>query len=209
STCGRRLEERNIPLILIGGRGECDEFQRITSRMSGLTLVKPVSAPVIRDRILLFLKKWYAEIEQEKEQEREREKAQKEDVKENDTVQPPAKKHVLVVDDDPMILKLMKEQLKDSYMVGTAISGAIALKFLENKKTDLIILDYEMPVENGAQVLEKIRKNEATAQLPVIFLTGINDKNKIKKVLELKPQGYLLKPIDREKMLDAVKNVIG
>lgn len=196
STCGRRLEERNIPLIIIGSREECDGFQMLTngiSGMCGLVMKKPVSAYTIRDRIVLFLDKWYME----------------KDAEESDTAQPNVKKHILVVDDDPMMLKLMKEQLKDSYMVGTAISGAIALKFLENKKTDLIILDYEMPGENGAQVLEKIRKNEATAQLPVIFLTGINDRDKIKKVLELKPQGYLLKPIDREKMLDAVKKLIG
>ncbi|MGN1179720.1 MAG: response regulator [Suilimivivens sp.] len=193
STCGRRLEERNIPLIIIGSREECEGFQMLTNGLVGLVMKKPVSAYSIRDRITLFLDKWYME----------------KDAEESDAAQPAVKKHILVVDDDPMMLKLMKEQLKDSYMVGTAISGAIALKFLENKKTDLIILDYEMPVENGAQVLEKIRKNEATAQLPVIFLTGINDRDKIKKVLELKPQGYLLKPIDREKMLDAVKNVIG
>lgn len=196
SACGWKLEDRNIPLILIGSQEECDAFQRITRRMSALVLPKPISVHMIRDRIFLFLKKLYTEKMQE-------------DVQENDVAQPPVKKHVLVVDDDPMMLKLMKEHLKDSYMVGTAISGAIALKFLENKKTDLIILDYEMPVENGAQVLEKIRKNVTTAHLPVIFLTGINDKDKIRQVLKLNPQGYLLKPIDRDKMLEAVKDIIG
>lgn len=121
----------------------------------------------------------------------------------------PSKKHILVVDDDPMLLKLIKEQLKDSYTVATAINGAVALKFLENKKTDLIILDYEMPNENGAEVLQKIRRNPAIAQLPVIFLTGVKDREKIKKLVDLKPQGYLLKPIEREKLLRNIKNLIG
>ncbi len=124
-------------------------------------------------------------------------------------VDPSAKKHILVVDDDPMMLKLIKEHLKDSYAVATAINGVIALKFLETKKTDLIILDYEMPGENGAQVLEKIRKNPMLAQLPVVFLTGIKERGKIKRVVELKPQGYLLKPIDREKLLNSIKSIIG
>ncbi len=77
--------------------------------------------------------------------------------------------------------------LKDSYNVATAINGSLALKFLENKKTNLILLDYEMPVENGEQVLEKIRSNTATADLPVVFLTGVNDHDMVQKVLYLKP----------------------
>ena len=120
-----------------------------------------------------------------------------------------AKKHVLVIDDDPMMLKLIKEQLKDTYSVATAISGAIAYKFLESKQTNLIILDYEMPGENGVQVLEKIRSNPKTARLPVVFLTGVKDREKIRKLVGLKPQGYLLKPIDGEKLINSIKSIIG
>ena len=121
----------------------------------------------------------------------------------------PAKKHVLVVDDDPMILKLIKEHLKDTYNVGTAINGSLALKFLETKKTDLILMDYEMPGETGADVLEKIRNNPATAALPVIFLTGISSREVISKVMSLKPQGYMLKPIDRDTLLQTIAKKIG
>ena len=121
----------------------------------------------------------------------------------------PVKKHVLVVDDDPMMLRLIKEQLKDIYMVATAINGNLALKFLENKKTDLIILDYEMPNENGVDVLKKLRDNDMTSNIPVVFLTGISDREKIQKVLKFKPQGYLLKPIEREKLLQIIANTIG
>ncbi|MDD6572127.1 MAG: response regulator [Thermoflexaceae bacterium] len=140
----------------------------------------------------------------------ERELEHQESTKENpEKTAVKEKKHVLVVDDDPMMLKLIKEQLKETYAVGTAINGNLAIKFLENKKTDLIILDYEMPGENGAQVLERIRKNEMTANLPVIFLTGMSDRDKIQKVLSLRPQGYLLKPIDREKLMDIIEKNIG
>lgn len=124
-------------------------------------------------------------------------------------VEETAKKHVLVIDDDPMMLKLIKEQLKDTYSVATAISGAIAYKFLESKQADLIILDYEMPGENGVKVLEKIRSNPKTARLPVIFLTGVKDREKIKKLVGLKLQGYLLKPIDGEKLISSIKSIIG
>lgn len=131
------------------------------------------------------------------------------DVAPEPTVDAPAKKHVLVVDDDPMMLKLIKEQLKDNYTVATAINGAIALKFLENKKTDLIIMDYEMPNENGAQVLEKIRNNPSLANLPVVFLTGVKDREKIRKLVGLKPQGYLLKPIESEALIKSIRSIIG
>lgn len=119
------------------------------------------------------------------------------------------RKHVLVIDDDPQILKLIKEHLHEKYEVATAINGKIAMKFLENKRTDLILLDYEMPDENGAVVMEKLRAKSTTRFIPVIFLTGVADRDKIKNVLALKPQNYLLKPIDRAKLLDAITKVIG
>ena len=75
--------------------------------------------------------------------------------------------------------------------------------------TYLVLLDYEMPGDNGPAVLEKIRANPMTSNIPVIFLTGINDRKKIQQVLSLKPQGYLLKPIDHDKLVDAIKNTIG
>ena len=108
-----------------------------------------------------------------------------------------------------MMLKLLKEHLHDEYDIATAISGKIAMKFLERKRTDLILLDYEMPVENGPAVLEKLRANEATKDLPVIFLTGVSDREKIQEALVLKPQGYLLKPVEREKLLEIIIKTLG
>ena len=66
-----------------------------------------------------------------------------------------------------------------------------------------------MPVENGPAVLEKLRANPATRDIPVVFLTGVSDREKIQEALVLKPQGYLLKPIDREKLLEVIHKVIG
>lgn len=119
-----------------------------------------------------------------------------------------AKKHVLVIDDDPMMLKLVKDYLHESYQVATAVNGRTALKFLEAKSTDLILLDYEMPGENGPEVLKKLRENPRTKDLPVIFLTGVSQGDKIQEALMLKPQGYLLKPIDRAKMMSTIAQFI-
>ena len=117
--------------------------------------------------------------------------------------------HILVVDDNSMMLRLVKEHLHEKYDVATALSGKIALKFLRNKKTDLILLDYEMPDENGPAVLEKLRASDATKNIPVVFLTGVTESKKIKEALIMKPQSYLLKPINRERLMDTIEKLIG
>lgn len=115
---------------------------------------------------------------------------------------------ILVIDDNPLMLKVVKEHLHEEYDVATAVNGRVALRFLENRDVDLILLDYEMPEEDGAAVLEKIRKLKRNADVPVIFLTGVSDRKKIKKALVMKPEGYLLKPIDHEKLISTIKKYI-
>ena len=109
-----------------------------------------------------------------------------------------SRKHILIVDDDAQMLKTIKRFLEDKYDVATAISGNLALRFLQKKHTDLVLLDYEMPQMKGSEVLEQIRSNDATQNIPVIFLTGMADREKIQQVLSLNPQGYILKPTDKE-----------
>ena len=108
------------------------------------------------------------------------------------------KKSILIVDDDPNYMSLIREWLKDSYKVSMATSGLRAMKWLgAENKVDLILLDYEMPVTDGPQVLEMLRSDEETKHIPVIFLTGRGDKESVMSVMSLKPQGYLLKTISR------------
>ena len=68
------------------------------------------------------------------------------------------------MDDDVRMLRVIKEHLRKSYDVATAINGKLALKFLENKQTDLILLDYVMPEEDGPAVLRKIHDNPDTGK---------------------------------------------
>lgn len=119
------------------------------------------------------------------------------------------KKHVLVIDDDSIMLKVIKEHLHGVYDVALSNNGLTALKFLETKTTDLIILDYEMPGMNGPEVLANLRNNKKTADIPVVFLTGTKDREKVQNALMLKPQGYLLKPIEKDKLLEMIESLIG
>lgn len=116
---------------------------------------------------------------------------------------------ILVVDDSTIIHKAIKGYIEKDYDISTALSGAAALRFLQTKEVNLILLDYEMPEMNGAEVLKVLRQNPLTANIPVVFLTGVNDTSKIQKVLMLKPNGYLLKPIDKEVLLNKIKEILG
>lgn len=116
------------------------------------------------------------------------------------------KKKILVVDDSGIMLRNIKRWLEDKYQVILANSGAMAIKYLATNRPDLVLLDYEMPVIDGSQVLEMIRTETEFCHIPVIFLTGKNDKESIMKVLELKPEGYLLKSMEPQKIIQEIDN---
>lgn len=115
------------------------------------------------------------------------------------------KKSILIVDDDPNYMNLVREWLKDTYKVSMATSGLRALKWLGANKVDLILLDYEMPVTDGPQVLEMLRADDDTKDIPVMFLTGRDDKDSVMAVVALKPEGYFLKTIGKEELLSKLK----
>ena len=114
------------------------------------------------------------------------------------------KKKVLVVDDSGAMLRNVKGWLGEKYNVILANSGTMAIKYLATDRPDLVLLDYEMPVIDGRQVLEMIRTETEFRDIPVIFLTSKNDRESILKVMELKPEGYLLKNMEPERIVEEV-----
>lgn len=218
--------EYRVPFIVLGNKRECEFFKQKACYVADLMLIKPIT----NTRILIEIENHLAErkrIESEVLEEDRKLRAQLGDetpaptnvfVKE-ELLSPPepetpaetetVRKHVLVVDDDANMLKLIKHYLEDSYDVATALNGKLAVRFLSKKNTDLILLDYEMPEGSGDEVLATIRNFDKTKDIPVLFLTGVADPQKIKRVLAFKPEGYLLKPIDQQKLLEAVKEQIG
>lgn len=114
-------------------------------------------------------------------------------------------KRILIIDDDPAYAKIVREWIRDKYKVDIVTAGMQAITFLlklpENDKVDLILLDYEMPVVDGPQVLQMLRQEPATDSIPVIFLTGNGTKEAVTRVMELKPDGYLLKTTQKEDIL--------
>lgn len=114
------------------------------------------------------------------------------------------KKKILVVDDSGAVLRNVKEWLQDKYQVIVANSGAMAIKYLAMNHPDLILLDYEMPVCDGKQVLEMIRAESEFSAIPVIFLTGKNDRESVLSVSALKPEGYLLKSMPPAQIVQTI-----
>lgn len=119
------------------------------------------------------------------------------------------KKTILTIDDSGIFLRMLNGILHEEYDVRMATSCQKALVSICEKKPDLILLDYEMPVCNGRETMIKIRETEANKNIPIVFVTAINKKEHIKAVLALKPDGYLLKPINRDKLFKTIKEIIG
>ena len=116
------------------------------------------------------------------------------------------KKSILIVDDDPQYMNLVREWLKEDYRVSMVTSGLRAMKWLgADNPVDLILLDYEMPVVDGPQVLEMLRSESTTKHIPVIFLTGNDDKDSVMSVMSLHPQGYILKTVSQTELIHKIK----
>ena len=114
------------------------------------------------------------------------------------------KQRILLVDDNPGMLRMITNWLSDHYTVSIANSAAMAIGFLTTNRVDLILLDYEMPVCNGTQFLEMIQSEPLTRDIPVIFLTGKSNAQVVKDAIALKPAGYLLKSQGKELIVDYV-----
>ena len=112
------------------------------------------------------------------------------------------KKTILIIDDDGDFRMIMSMWLKNHYAVEGAGSGLEALSLLEQKRPDLILLDYEMPELDGYEVMERIHKNPLISRIPIIFLTGKNDRESVMRIIKHKPDGYLLKTMKKNELLD-------
>lgn len=104
------------------------------------------------------------------------------------------KKCILAVDDTAIILTRICEVLGNDYEVITANSGARAMKFLKERKPDMILLDVKMSPMNGIETLQEIRSRKDLEDIPVIMLTGVEDKETVMESAKLGICDYILKP---------------
>lgn len=103
------------------------------------------------------------------------------------------KPKILLVDDSITIREGIRRLLVGDYEVSAVQSGVAAIRAITLDKPDLVLLDYDMPVCDGRHVLEMLRSEKEFADVAVIFLTSRDDPESVKKVLSLKPEGYMMK----------------
>jgi CheY-like chemotaxis protein len=107
------------------------------------------------------------------------------------------KPSILVVDDTPANIDVLKETLRRDYIVRAALNGALALKIAAGEpRPDLILLDVMMPGMDGYEVMRRLQADENTRRIPVIFVTAITEMEGELKGLELGAVDYLTKPVN-------------
>ena len=118
------------------------------------------------------------------------------------------RKTILAIDDDMTYLKLIDSYLHDEYNVIMINSAKLALDYLLKHTPDLILLDYQMPLYNGANVMNMIQRNPEEAQIPIIMLSGVLDKEILKKCYPSKPAACLVKPVSKEVLIENIERAL-
>jgi len=175
------------PLCIMGYDKELEAVkQNIPENMIAREFVRPIDINTLANALKTILSSGEGENEEKKENKE--------------------KKQILLVDDDVIFLKMLQQWLGTQYRVAAARSGTQAVSYLAEHTADLILLDYEMPLMNGPKVLEVLRSKPQTANIPVIFLTGRNDLESVRSVMNLNPASYLLKSMNKEDILKSLDN---
>jgi len=165
--------EKNIKLFLIGIPDELATLsQSIPTGLIQEKFTRPIDGMAVANEILNYVKT-HSRVE---------------------------KKSILAVDDSGVYLREINSWFSEKYNVALVNSGLNALKYLGNHRPDLILLDYEMPVCNGKQVLQMIRSDTECGDIPVIFLTSNSEREAIIEIMPLNVAGYLLKTLPAEEI---------
>lgn len=114
-------------------------------------------------------------------------------------------KKILFIEDEATLQRSLTEILKEDYEVINALDGETGLGLARKEKPDLILLDLILPKRDGFSVLEELKKNDLTKDIPVIILTNLENNIEIEKVLELGATTYLIKS---QYSLDDIKNKV-
>lgn len=118
-----------------------------------------------------------------------------------------SKKCILAVDDNAIVLTRISNTLSNDYEVVTVNSGIRALKYLKEEKPDLILMDIKMARMDGIETLREIRAMEDREDIPVIMLTGVEDKDFVVESAKLGIEDYILKPFYSDELLKRIDRV--
>jgi CheY-like chemotaxis protein len=116
---------------------------------------------------------------------------------------------ILVIDDEPDCISIIQCRLEwCHYEVITATNGEEGLQTAEKEKPDLILLDTNMPVMNGQEMLERLRKHPILKDTPVIMVTALCEKQDIAAASAIGVEDYVTKPIDFTSLIEKISNIL-
>jgi len=113
-------------------------------------------------------------------------------------------KNILVIDDTESNIDILLELLSDKYDVMVALDGESGLEIANEEKLDLILLDIMMPIMDGYEVCQKLKANEDTKDIPIIFITAKTDEDSIEKAYSVGGNDYVVKPFRPKELLARV-----
>jgi DNA-binding response OmpR family regulator len=115
------------------------------------------------------------------------------------------KPRILIVDDEPHIINLIKLSLQEEYDILVANSGNEAIHMIEESRPDLVTMDIMMPGMSGFEVVEEMRKFEGTKDIPVIFLSAKDALRDMQVGMEKGGDDYITKPFEPEELSKRIR----
>lgn len=118
---------------------------------------------------------------------------------------------ILLVDDMHVILDIIisyLQEMDENFSFYKATNGRDACKIANHEIPDLIIMDWEMPIMNGLDALQLMKKNEKLKSIPIIISSGFSDSSSVKKALDAGAIDYIKKPIDQIELIARVKSTL-
>jgi two-component system KDP operon response regulator KdpE len=117
-----------------------------------------------------------------------------------------AKQKILVVDDDPDLVKALRLRLRaNDYDISTATDGYSAIAAAQKERPDLIILDLGLPVGDGFVVLDRLQSSNPLSSIPVIVLTARDPQNNEDRALKAGAAAFFQKPVDNDELLNVIR----
>lgn len=178
----RKLEECiNVPIILLTGHKDKSTILQFGSMGIDGYLAKPVPKETLINKVKEVLDT-YTKYDN--------------------------KKTVLLIDDDVAYLKQLETMLHSKYNVVMINSAKMALNYLSKEHPDIIILDYEMPLYNGANVMNMLQRSGRERHIPVIILSGSLDKKSLENCYLHNPAAYLAKPVPKDLLVYTIEKAL-